>query len=731
MAEPIAEVTVQAVIDVLVPVAVDAPYSYRVPAGMRLAPGDVVAVPLGTRREIGVVWPKGEGAPPPRAKLKEVTEKLDVPPLSADLMALIGWTANYTLAPMGMVLRMALRFDAELGDPRARIGVRIKGGKPKRMTAARERVLALLADGFTRQKAEAAKEAGVSPGVIDGLIHEGTLEAVELPPEPVAKPPELDFSEPQLTPEQEDAANILRAAVRARAFSAHLLDGVTGSGKTEVYFEAIAEAVRAGRQALILLPEIALTGRFLDRFKSRFGVRPAEWHSQISPRKRVRTWEAAGSGEIAVVAGARSALFLPFKDLALIVVDEEHDPAYKQEEGVHYHARDMAVVRAHNAKVPIVLASATPSLETEVNARRERYRRIALHERFGGNRVPPLAAIDLRKEGPAKGRWIAPRLQQEIADTIARKEQALLFLNRRGYAPLTLCRSCGHRLRCPNCDAWLVEHRFKRKLVCHHCGHEAPPPGTCPKCDKPDSFTAIGPGVERLEEETRNHFPDARILVLSSDLIGGVERMQQELDTITRGDIDIVIGTQLVAKGHHFPGLALVGVIDADLGLGQGDPRAAERTFQLLHQVVGRAGREATDGKGWLQTYQPEHPVMQALIEGDRQAFYDREIAAREETGLPPFGRLASLIISANEKAEAESYARMLAASAPYSEQVRILGPAEAPLGMIRGRHRFRLLAKSPRMFDLSGYVRDWTRAAAPPRGSVKVAIDVDPQSFL
>jgi primosomal protein N' (replication factor Y) len=716
--------------DILVPVAVDAPYSYRVPAGMQLAPGDLVAVPLGTRREIGVVWPKGEGAPP-RAKLKEITERLDLPPLPADLMALIEWAADYTLAPRGMVLRMALRFDAELGDPRARIGVRMKGEKPKRMTAARERVLGLLADGFTRQKAEAAKEAGVSPGVIDGLINEGTLEAVELPPEPIAKPPELDFSEPQLTPEQEDAANILRAAVKAQAFSVYLLDGVTGSGKTEVYFEAIAEAVRSGKQALILLPEIALTGRFLDRFKSRFGVRPAEWHSQISPRKRARTWEAVASGEISVVAGARSALFLPFKHLALIVVDEEHDPAYKQEDGVHYHARDMAVVRAQNAKVPIVLASATPSLETEVNARRERYRRIALHERFGGNRVPPLAAIDLRKEGPAKGRWIAPRLQQEIGDTIARKEQALLFLNRRGYAPLTLCRSCGHRLRCPNCDAWLVEHRFKRKLACHHCGHEAPSPDTCPKCDKPDSFTAIGPGVERLEEETRNHFPDARILVLSSDLIGGVERMQQELDSITKGDIDIIIGTQLVAKGHHFPGLALVGVVDADLGLGQGDPRAAERTFQLLHQVVGRAGREATDGKGWLQTYQPEHPVMQALIEGDRQAFYDREIAAREETGLPPFGRLASLIISANEKAEAEGYARMLAGSAPYSEQVRILGPAEAPLGMIRGRYRFRLLAKSPRMFDLSGYVRDWIKATPPARGSIKVAVDVDPQSFL
>lgn len=721
----------QELVDVLVPVAVDAPYSYRVPAGIELSPGDLVSVPLGTRRSIGAVWPKGEGSAPPGAKLKEITGKLDLPKLSHDLVSLIDWAANYTLAPKGMVLRMALRFDAELGDPRARIGVRIIGDPPKRMTAARERVLALLADGFVRPKMEAAKEAGVSPSVVDGLIKEGALEAVELPPEPIAAQPELDFAQPKLTDDQEKAAEVLRASVRANNFSVHLLDGVTGSGKTEVYFEAIAEAVKAGKQALILLPEIALTGRFLDRFKERFGVRPAEWHSQISPRKRARTWEAVARGEISVVAGARSALFLPFQNLALIVIDEEHDPAYKQEDGVHYHARDMAVVRAQLAKIPIVLASATPSLETEVNARRERYHRLPLHERFGGSLVPPLSAIDLRKEGPAKGRWIAPGLQRAVFETVARKEQALLFLNRRGYAPLTLCRKCGHRLRCPNCDAWLVEHRFKKRLACHHCGHESPPPEICPKCETADSFTAIGPGVERLEEETRGLFPDARVLVLSSDLTGGVERMQAELKSVTQGDIDIVIGTQLVAKGHHFPGLALVGVIDADLGLGQGDPRAAERTFQLLHQVVGRAGRAAAAGRGLLQTYQPEHPVMQALIEGDRQAFYDREIAAREEAGLPPFGRLASLIISANEKPAVESYARGLASIAPYQEEVRILGPAEAPLGMIRGRHRFRLLAKSARMFDLSGYVRDWIKAAPKPRGSLKVAVDIDPQSFL
>jgi primosomal protein N' (replication factor Y) len=717
-------------VDVLVPVAVDSPYSYRIPADLALSPGDLVAVPLGSRRVIGSVWPS-QNAAPERAKLKPISAKLDFPPLPQELLQLVDWVADYTLSPRGMVLRMALRFDAELGEGRARIGVRLAGEKPLRMTAARARVIALFADGLVRPKAEAAKEAGVSLGVVDGLIDEGTLGAIELPAEPIAPPPDVDFAQPELSDAQASAAEILCAAVRAHDFSVNLIDGVTGSGKTEVYFEAIAEAVKARKQALILLPEIALTARFLDRFAARFGTRPAEWHSQISPRRRARTWEGIASGEIAVVAGARSALFLPFRDLGAIVVDEEHDPAYKQEEGVHYHARDMAVVRGRLAKVPVVLASATPSLETEVNARRGRYRRLDLPERFGGSQIPPLAAIDLRKEGPPRGRWIAPRLEGAIGETLARGEQVLLFLNRRGYAPLTLCRACGYRMRCPNCDAWLVEHRHRKRLACHHCGFETSPPPACPKCGKAGSFVALGPGVERLEEEVGGLFPRARTLVLSSDLAGGVERMQAELESIAKREIDIVIGTQLVAKGHHFPGLALVGVVDADCGLNQGDPRAAERTFQLLHQVVGRAGREAAAGKGFLQTYQPEHPVMAALIAGDRKAFYDCEIAVREEAGLPPFGRLASLIVSATDKPAAEAHAQKLAAAAPHEEGVRILGPAEAPLGLIRGRHRWRLLAKSPRNFDLSGYLRDWLGRAPKPKGSVRVTVDVDPQSFL
>jgi primosomal protein N' (replication factor Y) len=718
-------------VDVLVPVALDQVYSYRVPPGLDLAPGNFVSVPLGPVERTGVVWGESEVRPGLHNKLKDVIEKLDVPPLRAELRRFVDWVAGYTLGARGMVLRMTMRMGEHLGPARERLGVRLAGPPPARMTAARARVLRVLADGMARAKSEAAQEAGVSVGVIDGLVDEGTLETLVLPPEPIAKNPDPDFLLPTFAAEQQAAAEAIRDSVAQGGYAVMLIDGVTGSGKTEVYFEGVAEAIRRKKQALILMPEIALTAQFLDRFAARFGTRPAEWHSQLSPRKRARTWRAVAEGEVSVIVGARSALFLPYADLGLIVVDEEHDQAYKQEDGVHYHARDMAVVRGHIAQIPVALASATPSVETEVNARRGRYRRLHLPERFGGARLPAIEAIDLRREGPPRGRFIAPRLVEAVNHALAAGEQALLFLNRRGYAPLTLCRACGHRLSCPNCDAWLVDHRFRRRLVCHHCGFAMPTPNECPQCHAAESLVAVGPGVERLEEEVAALFPDARSMVLSSDVVESVERLREELDGVAQGHFDIVIGTQLVAKGHHFPKLNLVGIVDADLGLANGDPRAAERTFQLLHQVTGRAGREGGRGRGLLQTHQPEHPVMRALISGDRDAFYDTEIAAREATAYPPFGRLASLIVSGGDRHEAESFARKLAACAPLDDDVRVLGPAEAPLAVVRGRYRYRLLVKAPRAFDLSGYLRGWIAHAPKTRGTLNLEIDVDPQSFL
>ncbi len=719
------------IVDILVPVALDHTYSYCAPAGVALTPGDLVRVPLGPREAMGAVWGEGTARQGLDNRLRDVIEKLAVPPLRPELRRFVDWVADYTLTPRGMVLRMALRMGEQLGPERPRVGVLLAGPSPERMTAARKRVLAVASDGRVREKRDLSSEAGVSTGVIDGLIDNGALTTVVLAPEAVAAAPDPDRTAPGLTPAQHDAVASLAATIAHGGFAAVLLDGVTGSGKTEVYFEAIAEMVRRGRQTLILMPEIALTAQVLDRFAARFGVRPAEWHSGLSPRRRARTWAAVAAGDAKAVVGARSALFLPFADLGLIVVDEEHDPAYKQEDGVHYHARDMAVVRAHIAGIPVVLASATPSVESEVNARRGRYRRLHLPERFRGQHLPAVDAIDLRCDGPPRGRFIAPRLAEAVTHTTERGDQALLFLNRRGYAPLTLCRACGHRLQCPHCDAWLVDHRFKRRLICHYCGLAMPPPATCPKCQAADTLVACGPGVERLADEAAALFPKRRIMVLSSDMITSIEKLRDEFAAIAEGHVDIIIGTQLVAKGHHFPKLNLVGVVDADLGLGHGDPRAAERTFQLLHQVVGRAGREAGRGQGLLQTYQPEHPVMQALIAGDREAFYAGEIAMRECTGYPPFGRLASIVISAGDRPSAESHARKLLAVAPGEEAVRSLGPAEAPIAVIRGRHRFRLLMKSGRGFDLSGYLRSWLADAPRPTAGVRIEVDVDPQSFL
>ena len=720
------------VVDVLVPVALNQTYSYRVPRGMELSPGDVVCVPLGPREAVAVVWAENAN-PDPRLhnRLKDVGEKLDVPPLKEELRNLVDWVANYTLSARGMVLRMCLRMGDNLGPERMRVGVRLVGEPPRRLTPARRRLIEVLSDGLLHGKSEAAKEAGVSSGVIDGLVDEGTLAVETMPPPPLPPAPDPLHAQPEFSPQQRAAVDAMRALAANGTFHVALLDGVTGSGKTEVYFEAIAETVRRGKQSLILMPEIALTGQFLDRFAQRFGVRPLEWHSELTPRTRARNWAAISTGQAPVVVGARSALFLPYADLGLIIVDEEHDQAYKQDDGVHYHARDMAVVRAHIARIPIVLASATPSIETEVNARKGRYQRVALPSRFGGQHMPHIEAIDLRRAPPPRGRFISPVLAEQIRFAIERREQALLFLNRRGYAPLTLCRACGHRFACTICDAWLVDHRFRQRLVCHHCGFSMPRPHVCPHCAAEELLAAVGPGVERLQEEAASIFPEARTMVLSSDLITSIETMRSELNEIAEGRVDIIIGTQLVAKGHNFPRLNLVGVIDADLGLGNGDPRAAERTFQLLYQVIGRGGRDQGRGVGYLQTHQPEHPVLKALVANDREAFYASEIEARERTGYPPFGRLASLIISAGDRPTAEGFARKLAAVAPIDERIQVLGPAEAPLAVIKGRYRFRILVKSLRNVDLSEYLREWLAGGPKTKGNLKLEVDVDPQSFL
>jgi primosomal protein N' (replication factor Y) len=719
-----------ALVEVLLPVALDRSFTYAVPDGLILVPGDFVEVPLGPRAVAGVVWGPGDSGVP-RGRLKAVVGRLDLPPLPAELMRFVDWVARYTLSPLGIVLRVAVRGARNVGEEPPRRLVVATGTAPNRATDARSRVLAVSADGQGRGKMDLAREAMVSPGVVDGLVTEGVLRIIELPPEPIGAGLDPDATRPDLNPGQAETAAALIEAVRSGTSSTHLLEGVTGSGKTETYLEAVAETLRQGRQALILLPEIALTKAVLDRVTARFGAAPGEWHSTVGPKRRARIWQGAATGDTRIVVGARSALFLPFRNLGLIVIDEEHDAGFKQEDVPVYHARDMAVVRGVLAKAPVVLVSATPSIETRVNAEAGRYRHHVLPERFGGRSLPDITLLDLRADPPERGRWIAPRLETGIRETLERGEQALLFLNRRGFAPLTLCRACGHRFNCPNCTAWLVEHRFRGQLVCHHCGHHEPVPAACPQCGTPGKLAAVGPGVERIRDEAVALFPEARISVLSSDIVVGADEIRAELKAIESHKVDLVIGTQLVTKGHNFPDLTLVGVIDADLGLGNSDPRAAERTFQLLEQVTGRAGRGARPGRGVVQTHDPDHPVMQALKRHDSRAFYAAEIDARADAALPPFGRLASIVVSAPAKADAEAHARALARIFPDLAQARLLGPAEAPIGVIRGRHRIRLIIKADRTADLPRIVRDWLAAAPRAGGAVGIQIDVDPISFL
>jgi primosomal protein N' (replication factor Y) len=717
------------VVPVLVPVPTGEPYSYAVPEGMRVGPGSIVRVPLGPRQVAGIVWDGGCGDIEPK-RLRGIEEVFDCPPVGADMRRFVEWIASYTLSAPGMVARMVLRVPAAF-DPEPSVeGLRLTGAQPERMTDARRRVLEHAADGFAWTRSGLAHAAGVSATVVDGLREQGVFETVLLPPRPIVAAPDPGYSTPDLTPAQGGVAARLREKA-SQGFSVTLLDGVTGSGKTEVYFEAIAAALADGKQVLVLVPEIALTQQFLERFQDRFGAKPAEWHSDLAPRGRERVWRQVAEGAVRVVAGARSALFLPFRELGMIVVDEEHDPAYKQEDRVFYSARDMAVVRGRIGGFPVVLASATPSIESRVNAEQGRYERLVLPARFGEAPLPDIRAVDMRRSPPARGSFLSPVLLDAMGRTLGRGEQSLLFLNRRGYAPLTLCRVCGHRFQCPDCSSWLVEHRFRGQLVCHHCGHAEPRPEACPECGTLDHLVACGPGIERIAEEVDAQFPKARTIVLSSDLMGGVKRLRLELEAIAKGEADIVIGTQLVAKGHNFPEMTLVGVVDADLGLANGDPRAAERTFQLLSQVTGRAGRTGRKSLGLLQTYQPEHPVMQAIVSGDAEAFYSREIAERRTAGLPPFGRLAGIIVSAATRAEAEGHARALRRAAPQAAGIEVLGPAEAPLALLAGRHRFRLLLHGDRGIDMQGFVRAMLTSGPRARGSVRVQVDIDPQSFL
>ncbi|MFA7440062.1 MAG: primosomal protein N' [Sphingomonadaceae bacterium] len=705
---------------------------YLVPEGVK--PGAVVSVPLGPRRVRGVVWDEGVFAIPSvdAAKLKPVAAVLDLPPIGKSLRQLVKWTADYYMASPAVVLRMVLPQEAFMAPPKPVSRYRMGAIPPVIRGEARQALvgqMVAMEDFGPATLKEWAEATDATVSRLGALVQAGILEEIEpAANQPKAWPPVP--AGPQLGEAQQAAADILRPTVQDRKFRPFLLDGVTGSGKTETCFEGVAAAIADGGQALVLLPEIALTESWLARFKTRFGFAPTAWHSGLTPATRRQAFAAIANGDARVTVGARSALFLPFPDLRLIIVDEAHDQAFKQEDGVCYHGRDVAVMRAHFAEIPVVLSTATPALETVEQVRRGTYQLLSLPQRHGVARMPDIHLINMVKTPPPRGKWIAPPLAGALEDRLGRGEQSLLFLNRRGYAPLTLCRACGERIQCPDCTAWLVEHRHAGKLQCHHCGHSVPTPKACPACGAEDMLAPCGPGVERLAEEVMARWPAARVQVVTSDTLRTSADAAALTEAVEDGAVDILIGTQVLAKGHDFPKLTLVGVIDADLGLSGGDLRAGERTFQQIAQVAGRAGRGALPGEVFIQTHQPQAPVMQALQREDRAGFLEAEREARLAAGMPPFGRLAALILSSVDAGAVADVARRLAAAAPVAAGIDVWGPSPAPLAMLRGRHRHRLLVHAGRTSPLQDYLRQWLAGVELP-ANVRLAIDIDPQSFL
>ncbi len=729
------------IVSVLVPYPVDKAYSYAVPPGVEVKPGDYVTVPLGGREVPGVVW---DDAPDdvPKKKLKSLIAKFeDAPPMPQAHRKFIDWSAHYNMAPRGSVLKMALSAPKGLEEGKAGTGYVLCSSATPLLTSPprgggyslspkQQKILKALSDGRPRTAAALARKAGCGAGVVKTLAKNGILDEVAIPETPPCTDPDHERHGPQLSEAQGAAAAEMTSYIEEGGFHVALLDGVTGAGKTETYFEAVAAALKQDKQVLILLPEIALSNAFLDRFESRFGCAPALWHSQLTPAQRRKTWRGVITGQSKVIVGARSALYLPYQDLGLIVVDEEHDPAYKQEDNVIYHARDMAIVRAHIGKIPVALVSATPALETMANVWDGRYNLLHLPDRHGGAQLPDIHVIDMREDKPERQHFIAPTLMAALAANFEAGEQSLLFLNRRGYAPLTICRTCGCRMACPRCTAWLVEHKKTNRLHCHHCDYSMPFPETCPECGERESLAACGPGVERIFEEVTAYFPQARVKILASDTAQTHDELKAMLADIREHKVDIIIGTQIIAKGHHFPNLTLVGVVDADLGLQGGDLRAAERTYQLLHQVAGRAGREQLKGHVFLQTWFPDNKVMQALASGDRDAFLEVEADEREAAHMPPFSRLAGIVVSGKDEGQVIGVSNALGKAAPQGEAIQTLGPADAPFYRLRGNYRRRLLIRADKNIDLQKTLAAWVGGIKVP-STVRVYIDIDPQSFL
>ena len=722
------------IIGVMLPLPFNEAFDYK--AETELPLGTIVRVPWGREEQIGVVWHHGKTSQLPDNKIKPIIEKFDFPPLSKALMQFVKFVAEYNMAFIGLVLKMVISSKAIFDDSQTETlytlsGKTLSEAKLKNSDA-RWHVCDLLKHApYTRK--EICQGAGVGMSVVNTLISAGVLKPIVREKQKYFAPPKGDFCKVSLTPEQEAAASILCDKVN-QGFSVTLLDGVTGSGKTEVYFEAVAKALDAGKQVLILVPEIALTTQWLARFEKRFGVKPACWHSGLGQRERIDTWKAIIQNRVKVIVGARSALFLPYPNLGLMVIDESHDHSFKQEDVVNYQGRDMAVVRAKLEQFPLILSTATPDLETVCNVEEGKYSSVQLTSRYAAAQLPEVKVIDLKKDKPQKGSWgvswLSPTLVTALKENLEKNEQSMLFLNRRGYAPLTICRDCGHRIQCPNCTAWLTEHKKANRLICHHCGYSMPIPQTCPECHSEDGLAACGPGVERIAEEVSKRFPEAKIAVISSDITSSLKEVSEVFDKMEKGEVDILIGTQILAKGHHFPSLTLVGIVDADLGLMGSDLRATERTYQLLSQVSGRAGRAEKKGFVYLQTLYPDNAVLQALIHNDRNRFLDLEKQSRKILRMPPFGKLAAIIVSGANQDMTEKTAILLGQTAPNNDYISTLGPAPAPIYMLRNKYRYRLLLKTTKNIKIQSVIKEWLKRVQAPN-NVRIEVDIDPYSFM
>lgn len=728
------------IVKVLIPNVINTGYDYRL-----TAPADVgwfVRCTVMNRQYIGVIVGPGDSNLSP-SKIKPIIEVCNFGRMSNADIKWIYKMSEWTLMSPGAVLRLIINVPDAFNLPAVEQLYAYNFDADCKMTDARQKV----ADAFQSNDNDAMSVndiqtiARVGHSVVKTMIKNGIL----IPIETREKHNDLynykytDTGTVKLNTEQQNAADTIATAINKNEFAVYLLDGITGSGKTQVYFDSALRAYNMGKSVLLMMPEIALTAQFMSRFEQRFGAPPVVWHSNLTAARRRDIWRGVANGSIKIVVGTRSALFLPWQNLGLIVVDEEHDTSYKQEDMGNYHARDMAVLRAKISNFPVVLASATPSFETLYNVARGKYNRLRLMSRFGGATLPKIETIDMREQRPEPYKTdansdteisgnLSPVLCAKISETLNQHKQVMLFINRRGFAPIVQCKKCGWVAQCPDCSVGMNYHKRLNKLICHMCGKMHDLPSVCPQCGNDVSMR--GAGLEKIEEEVAHKFPFAKTALVSSDTIMSREALERLVKKMENGEIDIIIGTQILAKGHHFPNLTLVGVVDADMGLFGTDFRAGEHTFQQLFQVAGRAGRGEFPGHVLLQTFQPEHPVITAICAGNRDEFMKSDMESRRAAKMPPFGQLVAVVIESDKEQTLHKYCKQLSDVAPVLKGGKIMGPIAAQIYQIRNWYRMRFLVSGDANANLQPIVRDWLNKIKQP-ANVRVKIDVNPQNFM